>query len=186
MKLTTIKSTILALTAVFTMSFTAQAGKKPIKPSKSSIHWVGKKVTGKHEGTIKFKSGEVKIKKDKLAGGSFIVDMNSINVTDLQGEYKGKLEGHLKADDFFGVTTYPEAKFTITSVEGNLVKGDLTIKDHTEKEAFVLTTKGNTISGDVVIDRTKFGIKYGSKSFFDGLKDKAINDEFSLTIHIEF
>ncbi|MGY6647199.1 YceI family protein [Wenyingzhuangia sp. IMCC45574] len=187
MKTTKIKSVVLAVLAVLTISFTANAdNKKPIKKEKSTIKWVGKKVTGKHTGTIDFKSGEVTLKQGKLVGGSFVVDMKTINVTDLTGEYKGKLEGHLNSDDFFGVATYPEAKFVITSVDGNTVKGDLTIKGHTEKQAFTLVKKGKTISGDVKIDRTKFGIRYGSSSFFDNLKDKAINNEFELSIHIEF
>ncbi|MGY5352839.1 YceI family protein [Wenyingzhuangia sp. IMCC45533] len=186
MKTTKLKSGILAVLAVVSMSFTAFAGKKPIDVKKSTIKWVGKKVTGKHNGTISFKSGEVIIKQGALVGGTFIVDMSTINTEDLSGDYKNKLDGHLKSEDFFGVEKYPEATFVITSVEGNTVKGDLTIKGHTEKKAFTLVKKGNTISGDIEIDRTKFDIRYGSKSFFDNLKDKAINDEFELTVNIVF
>ncbi|NIJ46099.1 polyisoprenoid-binding protein YceI [Wenyingzhuangia heitensis] len=186
MKTTRIKSGILAVLAVFTIALSAHAGKKPIDVKKSTIKWVGKKVTGEHNGTINFKEGDVELKQGKLVGGSFTVNMNTINVQDLEGEYKGKLEGHLKSDDFFGVATHPTATFVITSVEGNTVKGDLSIKGHTEKKAFTLTKKGNTISGDVKIDRTKFDIRYGSASFFDNLKDKAINDEFELSVNIVF
>lgn len=187
MKTTMIKSTVLAVMTflAFNVSVLAQ-GKDPIKVEKSTIAWLGKKVTGEHTGTIAFKEGDVKLKNGALVGGKFVVDMNSINVTDLEGEYKGKLEGHLKSDDFFGTEKFPEATFVITSVKGNQVKGDLTIKGHTEKESFTLITKDNTISGKVVIDRTKFGIRYGSNSFFDNLKDKAINDEFELTVHVVF
>ncbi|ANW95439.1 lipid-binding protein [Wenyingzhuangia fucanilytica] len=187
MKTTSIKSRVLAGFAILALTFSAFAVEKdPIKVEKSTIEWVGKKVTGQHNGTILFKEGEVKLKKGALVGGTFVVDMNTINVTDLEGEYKGKLEGHLKSDDFFGVDKFPEATFVITSVEGTVVKGDLTIKGHTEKESFTLVTKNNTISGTVVIDRTKFGIRYGSNSFFDNLKDKAIHDEFELTVNIAF
>lgn len=187
MKTNRIKSTVLAGFAflAFTISVFA-GGKDPIKVEKSTIAWVGKKVTGEHTGTISFKEGDVEVKDGKLVGGKFVVDMNTINVTDLEGKMKGKLEGHLKSDDFFGVAKHPNATFVITSVQGNVVKGDLTIKGHTEKESFTLTTKNNTISGNVVVDRTKFGIRYGSNSFFDNLKDKAINDEFELTINIVF
>ncbi|NJB82435.1 YceI family protein [Wenyingzhuangia aestuarii] len=186
MKATSIKSGILAVLAVFTMSLTAHAGKKPIDVKKSTIKWVGKKVTGQHNGTIAFKSGEVVLKEGKLVGGTFVVDMSTINTLDLTGDYKNKLDGHLKSDDFFGVASHPTATFVITSVDGNTVKGDLTIKGHTEKQAFTLVKKGKVISGDVSVDRTKFDIRYGSKSFFDNLKDKAINDEFELAIHIVF
>lgn len=186
MKSTKLKSVLLAVLAVFTMSFTAFAGKKPIDVKKSTIAWVGKKVTGQHNGSIQFKSGEVILKQGKLVGGTFIVDMSTINTKDLSGDYKNKLDGHLKSDDFFGVAKFPEATFVITSVEGNIVKGDLTIKGHTEKKAFTLVKKGKTIKGDVKIDRTKFDIRYGSKSFFDNLKDKAINDVFELSVNIVF
>ena len=128
-----------------------------------------------------------KVKLDQVLRNIFPARNNiMINVTDLEGNSKGKLEGHLKSDDFFGTEKFPEATFVITSVKGNEVKGDLTIKGHTEKESFALTTKGNTISGNVVIDRTKFGIQYKSGSFFDNLKDKAIDDEFELTLNIVF
>lgn len=186
MKTTNMKSLALAVVAVLTLSFTGNAQKKKsINTEKSSIEWVGKKVTGKHNGTIDFKSGEVEVKGGKLVGGTFVVDMTTISVSDLSGGMKGKLEGHLKSDDFFGVEKFPEATFVVTSVDGATVKGDLTIKGHTEKEAFTLVKKGKTISGDIKIDRTKFDIRYGSKSFFN-VGDKAIDNEFELSIHIVF
>lgn len=186
MKTRNMKSVILGVFAFLAMSFTSHVDKTPINVAKSTIAWVGKKVTGQHNGTINFKSGEVNLQHGTLTGGTFVVDMTSINTTDLEGDYKGKLDGHLKSDDFFGVATYPEATFVITKVTGDKVSGDLTIKGHTEKSAFTLTTKGNTISGDIKINRTKFDIRYGSKSFFDNLKDKAIDDEFELSVNIVF
>lgn len=186
MKTINLKSGILALLAICTMSFTSYAGKKPIKITKSTIKWVGKKVTGQHNGSISFKEGSVILTEGLLTGGVFVVDMNTIETLDLSGKSKAKLDGHLKSDDFFGVTKFPTASFVITSVDGNYIKGDMRIKGHTEKQSFVLVRKGNTITGNVSIDRTKFDIRYGSKSFFDNLKNKAIHDEFELSIHIEF
>jgi len=52
----------------------------------------------------------------KLIGGEFTADMTSINVTDLEGDSKEKLTGHLRSDDFFGVETHKTAKFVITTV----------------------------------------------------------------------
>ena len=71
--------------------------------------WKGYKVTGSHVGIITIKSGHLNFDKDILTGGSFEIDMSTITVTDLEGEYKGKLEGHLKSDDFFGVEKFPTA-----------------------------------------------------------------------------
>lgn len=186
MKTKTVRTFALALLAMITLSFGAFANKKPIDTAKSNIHWVGKKVTGQHDGSIDFKSGSVELKDGKLTGGTFVVDMTTINVLDLKGGKKGYLEKHLKGEDFFGVKEYAEAIFTITSVNGNKVMGDLTIKGHTEKESFVLMLDGNTLKGDIKVNRTKYGITYKSATFFEKMKDKAINDEFDLSVKVVF
>lgn len=151
-----------------------------------------KKVTGSHEGTISFKEGNLIFKGKKVAGGNFTVDMNSITATDLKaGQGKENLEGHLKADDFFGTATFPTATLVFKSIgdKGNgtySVTADLTIKNVTESVKFDLEVAKNTAKTSFKVDRTKFGIKYGSGSFFDSLGDKAINDEFDLTISLQF
>ena len=118
------------------------------------------------------------------------MDMTSINTTDIQGDYKKKLDGHLKADDFFGVEKHKKATLVFKSVTKNetnySVVGDLTIKGITNKVSFELAVSENTATTTFQIDRTKFGIKYGSASFFDGLKDKAIYNEFDLKVSLKF
>ena len=74
---------------------------KKINTQKSSIHWIGKKVTGEHGGTLKFKEGSLTFKNKVIAGGSFVVDMTTLTNTDQTGKDKEKLEGHLKSADFF-------------------------------------------------------------------------------------
>ncbi|POS01760.1 YceI family protein [Flavobacterium croceum] len=185
----TIKTIALSLLIAFTTVATAQT--KQINTSKSKINWVGKKVTGKHEGTVDLKSGALVFKKNKLKGGTFVVDMTTISSTDLQGDYKAKLDGHLKADDFFGTEKYPTAKLVFKKIgdKGNgvyAVTADLTIKDVTNSVSFLITVKGNTATTSLKIDRTKYGIKYGSGSFFDNLGDKTINDEFELEVSLAF
>ena len=71
----------------------------------SKVVWTGTKVTGKHTGTVNIKSGSLTVDNGALTAGNVVLDMNSISSTDLEGEYKEKLDGHLKADDFFGVAT---------------------------------------------------------------------------------
>ena len=183
------KSIALALFVAASTVVTAQT--KKIDVAKNKIEWVGKKVTGQHNGTVNFKEGNVVFKGKKLSGGSFIVDMNSLTATDLQGEYQGKLNGHLKADDFFGTEKFPTAKLVFKKIadKGNGVYGisaDLTIKDVTAPVQFELTVKGNTATTSFKVDRTKYGIKYGSGSFFDNLGDKTINDEFDVTVSLQF
>lgn len=178
--------------AVITFSFTSPIeGKKEIKTDKSSVTWKGYKVTGSHEGKISLKSGELVFKAGKLIGGEFTIDMMSIVNTDLEGEYKGKLEGHLKSDDFFSVEKYPTAKLVFTEVKSTgknayEVTGDLTIKDVTAPVTFEISVYGNKATTNLKIDRTKYGVKYNSASFFEGLKDKAIYDEFDLSSDLEF
>jgi polyisoprenoid-binding protein YceI len=113
-----IKNTVtLVMVAFMTFSFTTLEGdKKDIKVDSSKVVWKGYKVTGSHEGIISIASGHLNFDKDVLTGGSFEIDMSTIKVTDLEGEYKGKLEGHLKSDDFFGVTKFPSASLSFTKV----------------------------------------------------------------------
>lgn len=185
-----LKSIALALLALVSFTVNAQTAKK-VNVENSNIHWVGKKVTGQHEGTISLESGELVFKGKKLAGGNFTVDMTSINTTDLEGEWKAKLDGHLKSDDFFGVENYKTAslKFKKIADKGNgvyTVFADLTIKGKTNPVSFDLTVGDNVATTKLVIDRTKFDIKYGSGSFFDNLGDKTIYDDFELNVTLSF
>lgn len=159
--------------------------------NKSSVTWIGRKVTGEHAGGIKIASGKLITEGKNLKSGNFDLDMTSISCTDLTGEYMDKLVGHLKADDFFGVEKFPTSKFEITSVKPLTkttanITGNLTIKGITSSITFPASTtfKGNTLLAEakkVLIDRTKFDIRYGSKSFFN-LGDKAIDNDFELNI----
>ena len=164
---------------------------KEINTKNSTVLWKGNKVTGSHEGVIKIKSGLLKFNKEELIGGEFEIDMNSLVCTDLSGEYKGKLEGHLKSDDFFGVTKFPTATLKIKKVikqKGNIYEctADITIKGKTEVVQFYTTLNKNSATAKIKIDRTKFDVKYGSGSFFDGLGDNMIYDEFDLNINLSF
>ena len=125
-----------------------------------------------------------------------------MQILDIEDEGKrGYLESHLKglgddnADDFFNVKKFPTAKYEITKVtkkEGDptgnaLVYGNLTMRDVTKAVAF--TANVDMANGMVRvstsqfnIDRTEWGIKYGSASFFEGLADKAINNNIGLKI----
>ncbi|PDS25500.1 YceI family protein [Flavobacterium branchiophilum] len=170
-------------------TFTAQAQK--VNVAKSTINWVGKKVTGQHSGTINFKDASLTFKNKKLTAGSFVVDMNSLNATDVTGEYQTKLNGHLKNDDFFGTDQFPTSTLVFKKIAAKAkgvytVTGDLTIKGVTNAITFDLATSAKGASTTLKIDRTKFGIKYGSGSFFDSLGDKAIDNEFELKVNLQY
>jgi len=180
-----------AIIAFATFALPVEKVKKEVNVEASKVVWKGYKVTGSHEGTIAIKSGSLEFDNEVLVGGSFVMDMTTIGSTDLQGEYKGKLDGHLKSDDFFGVEKYPTAtlaftKVTPTGKNSYEVKGNITIKGTTEPVSFTLSVYGNKANASLKIDRSKFDVRYGSTSFFDGLKDKAIYDEFDIVADLEF
>jgi len=166
-----------------------------IETSKSKVEWVGKKVTGQHNGDIKIKSGNLVVDGTTIKSGSFTIDMTSINTTDIDGEMKQNLDGHLKSKDFFNTAEHNTAMFEITSVEDkkegvftHVIKGNLTIKGITKEISFPakIGIQGHAIAAYAKfnVNRTDFDIKYGSGSFFEGLGDKAINDEFELQINL--
>ena len=189
--MTKIKSALAFSVAIFmVLAFTnpAKVDTYKVDTEASSIDWIGRKITGQHTGKIKISSGDLLVNGNAIKGGSFVMDMNSMN-SDSQ-----KLTGHLKTDDFFSVEKNPTSKFVITKVTGagkdriNVI-GDLTIKGITQSISFPATVKkeGNAIvavAKNVMIDRSKFDIRYGSKSFFNDIGDKAIDDNFELGINL--
>jgi polyisoprenoid-binding protein YceI len=162
-----------------------------VEVKNAKVVWKGFKVTGSHEGLISVKSGSLIFKKDELIGGNFIVDMASLTCTDLSGEYQSKLEGQLKSSDFFDTDKYPTSTLIITRVtktgpSSYNVQADLNIKGKSEKIEFVTSVYGNKATSSLKVDRTKYGIKYGSGSFFEELGDNMIYDEFELIIDVQF
>lgn len=155
----------------------------------SKVVWTGTKVTGKHTGTVNIKSGSLTVDNGALTAGNVVLDMTSISSTDLEGEYKEKLDGHLKADDFFGVATHPEASFTITEVKPGAtanditVSGNLIIKGVSKNITFdakVVEATDATIkaTANFNITRADWGVSYEGKS--DDLISKEINFDINL------
>ena len=159
----------------------------------SAVIWKAYKVTGSHTGTVKINSGSLQFQDGMLSGGQFEIDMQSIKCTDLDEGTAPKLEGHLKSPDFFGVESYPTAKFVITNVFPNgvnryKVTGNLTIKETTKEIKFIanLTEEGDNVTAkaDVQVDRSDYDVRYGSGTFFSNLGDNTIYDEFDLEISL--
>lgn len=165
----------------------------------SQIMWEGAKPTGTHNGTIGLASGTISVNNEMVEAGNFIIDMKSIQDLDLEGDQKANLEAHLmgtvegKEGDFFNVNEFPTAKFEMTGMEDmdgkTMVQGNLTIKDKTNNISFPATVnmeadKVTITSEKFEIDRTKWGVNYGSKSVFDNLGDKFVNDAIVLTIKV--
>ncbi|WP_339895916.1 YceI family protein [uncultured Algibacter sp.] len=161
----------------------------------STIEWKGFKPTGSHNGTIAIERGVLDVADGKVVGGSFIIDMNSITVTDPPADNKGnaKLTGHLKSADFFDVEKHPSAGFTVTGLEEvdgkMMLSGNLSLKEAKNNVTFPVTVTNEngaiTLSSETfTIDRSKWNVQYGSKSFFDNLGDKFINDDIELKIMV--
>lgn len=161
----------------------------------SNIQWWGYKLAkteaSSHNGLVTLKSGDVVMKGNNIVGGTFALDMTSINATDLTGEYQTKLNNHLKTGDFFETDKFPNATYKITSVKKNnskafpyMVYGNLTAKDKTNPVAFpakITLNKGvlNITSDKFTFDRQKFGIAYASTA-----KDVIIKDDIDMIINV--
>ncbi|SDS03914.1 YceI family protein [Gramella sp. MAR_2010_147] len=171
-----------------------------VDTASSVIEWKGEKPTGTHTGTIKVANGSFMANDSVVESGTFVINMNSIEVTDLEGDQKSNLEAHLKGTvegkegDFFNVNEFPEAIFEVTGIseeEGQpMLQGNLTIKEETKNISFPVNISNDgemmeITSEEFTIDRTKWNVNYGSKSVFDGLGDKFINDDVTLKINLK-
>lgn len=176
----------------------------------SKVTWAGRKIVTKdtHTGTINVKSGNIEVdvvtdaqknKIETLKSATVVMDMESITNADLKDpKFKTKLETHLKSDDFFDVKKFGEAQFVLTKVETNpkepmmiKVSGKLTIKEVTKDVLdipmhFMALSdgKGYEAQGKLTIDRTEWGVKYGSGKFFKSLGDKVIDDKIDIELNL--
>ena len=162
-----------------------------IKQDESSLVWTGREVsTSSHYGTINFTSGQFEIEDGLIAQGEFLVYMTSINVQDMTGGSKERLEGHLRSDDFFSVESFPTAHLYISSSEvisnGKwMVNGFLTIKDISHPVLFEMANTNDGWNANLVFDRSKYNVKFRSGTFFENLGDKLIYDDIELKINLK-
>ena len=183
-----------------TAAIAADPHKVDLNPSDSAISWTGKKLTGSHSGSVALKAGEVMLDGDQIKTGKFEIDISKVLVKDIEDpKYNAKLVGHLKSDDFFSVDKFPVAEFIIASAlplasplasgENVTIKGSLKIKGLSQDIEFpakVLVKDGMAeANGKVTLDRTKWGIRYGSGKFFQGLGDKLIFDDFEVDFAVK-
>ncbi len=168
------------------------------------LKWTGYKPTSSHFGEVPIGDGTIYVDGDLIAGGSVEIKMSELTVLDIEGEDRTDLENHLKGttsgqeDHFFNVQKFPTATFTILSSEKlendpvgtHQINGALTAKGITNPVSFkamVDLSSGvamKVVAEPFVIDRSKWDVRYRSKSFYDDLNDKFIKDEirFELTI----
>ena len=155
----------------------------------SELKWSGKKLAYGHHGVISIQSGEVKVSEGAIESANIVVDMSTITETDNpDAENAAKLAGHLKNADFFNVDSFPTAKVVVTKVEEGKVFAELTIKGITKAieipAEIVVSDMELNVQSHFTINRTDWGIVYGSGSFMDLAKDKAIDDLITFDINV--
>lgn len=188
-KLLGLSAIVIAISLLSFIPPVFKADTYKVDTDKSTLTWIGKKVVGGHNGTINLQSGSLLFNGKKLAGGTFVIDMTSIKDADKSA----RLEGHLKNDDFFGADKFTTSTLVIKKVTGNgstvSVTGDLTIKGVTNPVTFPANIAWNTdgsvtaTAEKIVVNRTKYGIKYRSEGILD-IGDKMIYDNFELAVKL--
>lgn len=169
-----------------------------IDPNASSVSWTGSKVVGdKHQGKFKIMDGSISVKDGNIEAGSFVIDMNSLTVTDLEGDMKGKLEGHMKSADFFDTATHSKGTFTVTGSQkvtgtpnvSHKITGNLKLKNVSKSVSFnadlnIGKAKFAALTPSFNINRNDWGIVYNNKTIAGVAKEYVINDDVSLIVNL--
>ena len=89
-----------------------------IDTSRSTVTWIGAKVTGRHNGLIPIREGTITLHNGELRGGKTIFDMANVRSEDRAIDQAGniKLTNQLRSADFFAVEQHPTASFVITTI----------------------------------------------------------------------
>jgi len=181
----------LLLAAVVSISY---AQIFTIDAAASELKWKAEKVTGKHHGGLKVKSGTIQINKNKIVKGTVIADLTTIQDFDITSDtHRLRLENHLKSSDFFAADSFPNAIFTFGSGislgdDKYKINGSMEIKGMSRPVEFeakiTWDMKKALATGTITLDRSKWDIRYRSGSFFENLGDKAINDDFNVDFNL--
>ena len=154
---------------------------------KNKLKWTGSAVGKSHYGSVDF-DGYLSIENGVLKSGEITFDLTSISSEDLEGDWKKKLDNHLKDTAFFFTDKYPTASLKITQFDGSNITGNLSIKDVTKEITFPATVSVSDSvfisTSSFTIDRTEYGIVYASANFFDIAKDKVISDAITFDVSI--
>jgi polyisoprenoid-binding protein YceI len=169
-----------------------------VDTERSVVRFVGRNLAGRHHGTIRLAGGSLRLEHGMLAGGRVALDMTSIVCEEIADSALNRvLLDHLFSDDFFDVERYPRADFVITDVEpvGVAAPGlpDLRVTGHLTLRAMtapvrMLLTSGRAAGGVWVaqasfdLDRTRFGVNYGSGKLYDFLGMHLVNDLISVEL----
>lgn len=155
---------------------------------KSSIEWVGAKVTRDHKGKFRDFDGWIEFSAGQPSRIAFNIDLNSIESDD------EKLTGHLKSPDFFDVAKYPQATFVSTAITPaatgapagttHTLRGNLSLHGVTKEVNFPVTARvtpqGVRATSEFSINRHDWGISY------KGAADDLIRDNVLIKLDLHF
>ncbi|HEY2573923.1 MAG TPA: YceI family protein [Verrucomicrobiaceae bacterium] len=178
---------------------TISDGRYAIDLAESKVTWIGRNLLNQHWGHVAISGGHVEFRQGRPVFGEATLDLRRISCADLaQSELHDVLIHHLESDDFFDVARFPEAKFSFQAPEicsdksgcRNLkLRGDLTLRGVTKplviEAAAGFTPEGKAALQSVfTIDRTQWGVIYGSGKFFRKLAGHLVNDEIELQLRV--
>lgn len=170
-----------------------------VDTDQSTIAWWGRNPNTTHFGNVTIANGELTVT-DGIITGRFDIDMDSITNINLKGnELQPVLIAHLKSDDFFLTRLFPKASFEIThaapiekpflSIPNYQLKGALQIRGIKAEQDFMATIasapeNGLAAEAHFDIDRTRWGVIYGSARFFEHLGMHLVFDMISFHVRI--
>lgn len=169
-----------------TAEATLADGTLTVDNAASTVTWKGEMLgLYSHEGTVPLTAGTIEVSNGVVSGGSFTIDLTSINPTDDaydEENTKEKLVGHLSSADFFSVEEFPTASFEITGSEGSKVMGNLTVRGITNAETvenvvIVPGADGTTMSGTLTFDRTKYDVNFSMP-----VQDKVLSNDIAINV----
>lgn len=181
---------VLVVIYFIASAFTSVNEVYKIDTAASELKWTGYHLAKSYEhwGNVSIKSGTLELNEDKIIGGEFVIDMTTITNGDIEEEKDNtKLVNHLKSDDFFGVSKYPEATLKIKSATKNgeafNITADITIRNITKEISFLASR--NDSENQIVfiasfnVERTAHEVMYGWK-----LENAVLSGEFKMDVKI--
>ena len=172
-----------------------------VDTASSWVRFTGHGVGKNHPATMKLSYGQVTATSDKVTGGTFVIDITSMDMEQDGDMIDSKLRPHLMSGDFFDAESFGTSKFEITAVkpyerkegEKSLVEGanfdisgNLQIKDITKNITFParVDLDGNrlTAKANFDIDRRQWEMNYGNDKT---LGDKFISETVNIELHLE-
>lgn len=166
----------------------------------SRLEWIGRNLNNRHFGTINLSGGEIRVEQGRISAGQVVLAMDSIANLDIADEgYRRMLISHLSSEDFFDVARYPTAFYRIAGSEplagafpgsaNFLVKGNLELKGVERDQNFAaeIAPQENgqvKVAAAFDIDRTRWGVLYGSGRFFECLGMHLVSDTISIELFL--